>query len=184
MKARGLEVGAFLAWFIKTEHVPAPSAEPGDANASKQLGGVSLLAWSSGNCSAMSLFAHAALLPKEDQELLNKYLRSYIVFGEQFADSFDNLCILIFCGMRRHSKSRSGRPHSFAISSSAFQPFTRPHHVYRGIADRICQMGLRILPSRRSRHISLLHNVRNRSFFAFRTTSVCFTASDNGSHVT
>lgn len=82
MKARGLELGAFITWFVRTEHVPAPNcALPSRADNGEQSSGLCLLAWSAGNCVALSLFAYAHLLPKQDQELLNQYLRSYIIFG-------------------------------------------------------------------------------------------------------
>lgn len=75
VKARGLELGAFLAWLIRTTDIPAPSDNKTPS------GGLSVLAWSAGNCVTVSLFAHAESLPAEDQELLSRYILSYILFG-------------------------------------------------------------------------------------------------------
>ena len=81
MRANGLELGSFLTWFIRTELPPAYQSSS-DTEAGKPSGGVSLLAWSYGNCVAFSMFAYADLLPVDDQEVLARYLRSYILFGE------------------------------------------------------------------------------------------------------
>lgn len=81
IRARGLELGSFLTWFIRISNIPAPSSDPTESNADRQSGGLSVLAWSAGNCAALSFFAYAHLLPAQDQDLLAGYLRSYILFG-------------------------------------------------------------------------------------------------------
>ena len=73
LNARGLEIAAFLLWFIKKEKIPR--ATEGGA------GGLGLLAWSWGNTITMSFLAQAAKLPKDSQETLGVYVRSLIFFG-------------------------------------------------------------------------------------------------------
>lgn len=93
VKARGLELGAFLAWFIRTANIPAPA---NGADAGETSGGLSLFAWSGGNCIAMSLIAYADHLPEQDQELLERYLRSYIIFGAHSATLLDIMWRFIY----------------------------------------------------------------------------------------
>ena len=79
LKARGFELATFLRWFIEKESIPQiHTAAGGD----KAVGGLSILAWSGGNSQTMPLFAYADELPEETQALLDKYLRSFIMYGK------------------------------------------------------------------------------------------------------
>ena len=67
VKSRGVEIATFLLWYIKTNNIPSITQE-GDSD--KFTGGISLLSWSGGNFTTLSLFAHAADLPLNTKELL------------------------------------------------------------------------------------------------------------------
>lgn len=72
-----LEYARFLEWFIEHEK-PIPLKENADG---KRTGGVSLVFWSGGNGMGIGFFAYANLLPQRTREVLEKYLRSYILYG-------------------------------------------------------------------------------------------------------
>ncbi|KAL7280203.1 hypothetical protein ACG7TL_006622 [Trametes sanguinea] len=75
--ARGIEIAAFLRWFIDTNGIPPIKDTPGGSRS----GGLSLLAWSGGNCHALAMFAHIDKIPAETRSLLDAYLRTFIAFG-------------------------------------------------------------------------------------------------------
>ncbi|KAI9057477.1 alpha/beta-hydrolase [Trametes sanguinea] len=74
--ARGIEIAAFLRWFIETNGIPPIK----DSSEGTRSGGLSVLAWSGGNCHALAMFAHIDKLPVETRKLLGAYLRSFITF--------------------------------------------------------------------------------------------------------
>lgn len=74
---RGLEIAAFLVWFIRREKIP-----PYVHNLDKTSGGVSLLGWSWGNTMSLCFIARAKQLLREDRELLEAYLRTLVIYGE------------------------------------------------------------------------------------------------------
>ncbi|PCH43845.1 hypothetical protein WOLCODRAFT_164776 [Wolfiporia cocos MD-104 SS10] len=76
--ARGLEVGAFLAWFARTQDIPR--LQPVDEDQTQFTGGLALLGWSSGNCTTLSCLAHILQLPKEDRLHLENYMRHFFIF--------------------------------------------------------------------------------------------------------
>lgn len=80
--ARGLEIGAFIRWFIQAEHIPPISASL-RADDSRG-GGVSLLGWSAGNLQTIAFLAHAQDLPEETMRFLESYFRSLIIFNALF----------------------------------------------------------------------------------------------------
>ncbi|OBZ66589.1 hypothetical protein A0H81_13449 [Grifola frondosa] len=77
IRAQGIELGAFLAWFIDTQNIPRLSTSSGKEH---QTGGIAMLGWSSGNCITLSFLAHANKLPEKHRLLLDGYLRSFIIF--------------------------------------------------------------------------------------------------------
>ena len=79
VKTRGVEIATFLRWLIETENLP-PVTQVGGSD--ERTGGVSLLSWSGGNFKYLSLFAHAADLPSDTRDLLGKYLRNLILYGQ------------------------------------------------------------------------------------------------------
>ena len=81
MKQRGLEIAAFLRWYIREENIPMAPSPQEYHNASG--GGISLLAWSWGTAMAMSFLAQAATLPQQDRWRLGSYLRTMILLGER-----------------------------------------------------------------------------------------------------
>ncbi|KAH9890074.1 alpha/beta-hydrolase [Cubamyces lactineus] len=74
---RGMDIAAFIRWFIDTEGIP-PIRERPDGNA--RVGGLSLLSWSGGNLPTISMLAYAHQLPERTRTLLEAYLRSFIMF--------------------------------------------------------------------------------------------------------
>ncbi|KZT65132.1 alpha/beta-hydrolase [Daedalea quercina L-15889] len=77
LRQRGLEIAAFLCWYIQNENVPmAPSPHEYHSGGG---GGVALLAWSWGTAIAMSFLSQSATLPQQDRWRLGSYLRSLIL---------------------------------------------------------------------------------------------------------
>ncbi|KAJ8462240.1 hypothetical protein ONZ51_g11023 [Trametes cubensis] len=74
---RGMDIAAFLRWFIETEDIP-PIHERADDHA--LVGGISLLSWSGGNLPTISMLAHAGELPERTRTVLVTYFRSFIMF--------------------------------------------------------------------------------------------------------
>ncbi|KAI0732396.1 hypothetical protein C8Q72DRAFT_818612 [Fomitopsis betulina] len=74
---RGLEIAAFLRWYIREENIPMAPSPQEYHNAGG--GGISLLAWSWGTALAMSFLAQAAKLPQQDRWRLGSYLRTVIL---------------------------------------------------------------------------------------------------------
>jgi len=75
IRDRGIELSEFLLWLIKEGMVNKKVETP-----SGTTGGMSFLAWSSGNIMGFTFFAHLDELPKEDQELLGSYLRGVVIY--------------------------------------------------------------------------------------------------------
>ncbi|KZT65134.1 hypothetical protein DAEQUDRAFT_731758 [Daedalea quercina L-15889] len=73
IRARGLEIAAFLTWFIRQQMTP-PMSDDGRTG-----GGLALLGWSWGNAMTMVLMAQAPELPEDDRCLLNNRFRSLII---------------------------------------------------------------------------------------------------------
>ncbi|KZT68307.1 alpha/beta-hydrolase [Daedalea quercina L-15889] len=72
---RGLEISAFIMWFIRKENIP-----PFKLVGEKASGGISILGWSWGNTMTLSFVARARELPKEDQEFLETYMRTLVIY--------------------------------------------------------------------------------------------------------
>lgn len=76
MKQRAAEMAQFLAWFIDNEQIPPRSTDTGGVH-----GGISLLGWSLGNTTSLSLLAYADTLDPVLVKKLEGYLRKIVVFG-------------------------------------------------------------------------------------------------------
>ncbi|EPQ57249.1 hypothetical protein GLOTRDRAFT_73909 [Gloeophyllum trabeum ATCC 11539] len=73
LRELGLELAAFLAWYIRQASIP-PLGEEGAP------GGLTVLGWSSANATGLSAIANLDLAPDEDKELFRTYLRAYISY--------------------------------------------------------------------------------------------------------
>ncbi|KAI0081617.1 hypothetical protein K474DRAFT_1253038 [Panus rudis PR-1116 ss-1] len=77
------ELARFLLWFIETESIPPPCSEAhtrGSVN-----GGITLVGWSAGNHLTMCLLAYGAdILPQKQKNILQKYLKSYVMFESPY----------------------------------------------------------------------------------------------------
>lgn len=80
LRDRGIEIAAFLEWFIRSEDIPQTTTVVNGGSESF-VGGLSLLGWSSGNCVTMSVLAHVDAISAEHRHLLGQYLRSTIILG-------------------------------------------------------------------------------------------------------
>ncbi|CAL1703075.1 unnamed protein product [Somion occarium] len=79
VKKRVAEVGAFIVWLIQNENIPTPVG--GSVDDSKEKGGLSIAAWSSGSCLAVPFLAFAPeLIGKDSLDLIQKYLCSYVMY--------------------------------------------------------------------------------------------------------
>jgi hypothetical protein len=77
VRDQALELATFIARFIETEHIPAPKCIDG-----KTVGGISILGWSQGNVLLFGLLAHASALDSHTNSLLERYMRTPIVYGK------------------------------------------------------------------------------------------------------
>ncbi|KAH9945647.1 hypothetical protein B0H21DRAFT_860599 [Amylocystis lapponica] len=79
--ARGVEIAAFLEWFIKEHDIPPLSVVAGaDGTGDIVTGGVSVSGWSYGNAIILSFLAHADKLSGQTRDFLESYLRTYIIY--------------------------------------------------------------------------------------------------------
>ncbi|KDQ57501.1 hypothetical protein JAAARDRAFT_47456 [Jaapia argillacea MUCL 33604] len=78
MKDMGLEIAAFLEWYIKNQDVPRLSRSRVEGE--HDSGGVSLLAWSSGNATSLPMLAHVDKLSEESKTFLAGYLRTFVIY--------------------------------------------------------------------------------------------------------
>ncbi|KAM5538629.1 hypothetical protein V8D89_007658 [Ganoderma adspersum] len=109
VRARGLEIAAFLRWFVETEKIPECHVGGG--------GGLSLLSWSGGNCQTLSMLANADTLPEGTQKVLDGYFRTLIMYGMGTAFFDPKL-------------SPEDQAHHFALAvSSYYPPFTLPDKI-------------------------------------------------------
>ena len=67
----------FLAWFIEKEKIPLRFNDAGRAS-----GGISLLGYSLGNVTTLSMLAFASTLDPGLMKKLEPYLRKVIIFGK------------------------------------------------------------------------------------------------------
>ena len=123
IKSAALQIGTFVAKAITLLSLPAPSSD-------KDVGGVTVLGWSSGTLYMSSLLAHAADLPKEDKVLLEKYLRTVVMFGVSVPSLFDRSCLTADfrpCLVSNWSPYASCRPGSTSRKPIVFSN-ARCHH--------------------------------------------------------
>jgi len=75
LQERVLEYARFVEWFIEREQPPALQESKG-----KRAGGISAVFWSGGNGLGVAFLAYADLLPQHTREVLEKYIRSYVLY--------------------------------------------------------------------------------------------------------
>ncbi|EMD32087.1 hypothetical protein CERSUDRAFT_119069 [Gelatoporia subvermispora B] len=75
IRDRGIELSEFLLWLIKEGMVNKKVETP-----TGTAGGMTFLAWSSGNIMGFTFFAHLDELSKESQDLLGQYLRGVVIY--------------------------------------------------------------------------------------------------------
>ncbi|EIW51541.1 alpha/beta-hydrolase [Trametes versicolor FP-101664 SS1] len=123
IKNRGLEIAAFLRWFIEFQCIPPIEGAAG-------TGGVSLLAWSGGTCPTAAMFAHADKLPVETRKLLDTHLRSYIMYDPSGTiigqPRPPGLTVL---HPRRHASLDEQVADMALAVGSYYPPFTFPAHI-------------------------------------------------------
>ncbi|KAI0072578.1 hypothetical protein K474DRAFT_1711475 [Panus rudis PR-1116 ss-1] len=79
LKDRAKEIAKFVLWIITNENLPPPDAN--HSGGGRAEGGVSLVAWSSGNHLLLPFLALGGdFLSPQEQSLMGKYLRSYVMF--------------------------------------------------------------------------------------------------------
>ena len=89
LQQRGAELARFLAWFIDNEMIPPRSDDADEAS-----GGISLLGWSLGNVTTLSMLAFASTLDPGLIKKLELYLRKVIIFGESCDKEYEIVLIL------------------------------------------------------------------------------------------
>ncbi|KAH9937978.1 Alpha/Beta hydrolase protein [Amylocystis lapponica] len=77
IQKRGLELAAFIHWFIDTEEIPPVSltSTPGVLT-----GGFSVLGWSAGNFHTLSMVGNANAIPEDTRSLFENYFRTLVIF--------------------------------------------------------------------------------------------------------
>ena len=75
VRARALEFATFIKTFVEKEIIPKVSSD-------WKRGGITLMAWSSGNAYTLPLLSYADAIPEATRQFLEPYLRSLIVLGE------------------------------------------------------------------------------------------------------
>jgi hypothetical protein len=80
IREQALEIATFLVRFIEAEGIPAPKCIASGSD--KEVGGISLVAWSQGNAFLLSLLSNIALLDARTDALLERYLRVVFMYGE------------------------------------------------------------------------------------------------------
>ncbi|TCD60168.1 hypothetical protein EIP91_010615 [Steccherinum ochraceum] len=75
MKQRVKELAAFFAWYIQMENIPLKKEVNG-----RKTGGFSWVAWSGGNAFGISFFGLPEVIPEDQRQLIERYLRSYVMY--------------------------------------------------------------------------------------------------------
>lgn len=78
LRRLGRQIGSFMEYFVRTFAIPAPKTRS-DGEVS---GGLVLTTWSLSNLLSMSLLGNAHTLKQETKEILGKYWRKLIMYGE------------------------------------------------------------------------------------------------------
>jgi hypothetical protein len=74
MESIGRQVANFLLWFAETNKIPQISAN-------RRTGGISLMGWSFGNATTLSILGHPEAMPKDLYQRLEPYFRQLIMYG-------------------------------------------------------------------------------------------------------
>jgi hypothetical protein len=84
IREQALEIATFLVRFIEAEGISPPKRiAPGS---DKEVGGISLVAWSQSNAFLLSLLSNISLLDAYTDALLERYLRVVFMYGEPQSD--------------------------------------------------------------------------------------------------
>ncbi|KAI0341809.1 alpha/beta-hydrolase [Trametopsis cervina] len=75
LRDQAFEVASAIAQLIETQDIPAPQQD-----GERQLGGVSILAWSIANCVIYSLFSNIAQLDPRVSAVLDRHLRTFFMY--------------------------------------------------------------------------------------------------------
>ncbi|KAH9851679.1 alpha/beta-hydrolase [Lenzites betulinus] len=127
LQTRGLEIAAFVRWFIQTQDTPPIKEDP---ETKARTGGVSVLAWSGGTSFAVATFAHADKLDEETRRLLDAHLRTFILFDPSVTVVGHARPPGLIALSRNPSAPAEVQAAEFALAvSSYFPPFTLPECV-------------------------------------------------------
>lgn len=74
MERLGAEVAHLLIWFAETHNVPQISAD-------RKSGGISVMGWSMGSATSMSVLGCPEFVGKEAYTKLEPYFRQLILYG-------------------------------------------------------------------------------------------------------
>ncbi|THH31895.1 hypothetical protein EUX98_g2265 [Antrodiella citrinella] len=114
-----LEFATFLQWYIQHEDIPPVQVHH---SSGERSGGINLVAWSAGNTLFIPFFAMADSIPEKVRDMIEPYLRSYIVFDVPFyaigmpAPPSDK----VYCPLRDPALSESERVVAFPAWLSGY----------------------------------------------------------------
>lgn len=80
VRAQGKEIATFIKNFVAAENPPAVKEVDG-----KKTGGVAVMSWSLGNAWSLSLLANLEYIDDATRFVLEKWLRTFILYGERDA---------------------------------------------------------------------------------------------------
>ncbi|TCD62802.1 hypothetical protein EIP91_006395 [Steccherinum ochraceum] len=75
MKQRVKELAAFFVWYIRKENIPIQKEVDG-----RKTGGFTWIAWSAASAYGVSFFGFPEVIPENQQQLIEKYMRAYVLF--------------------------------------------------------------------------------------------------------
>lgn len=83
MEILAAEVAHLLVWFVETHNIPKASVD-------HKSGGLSIMGWSMGNTTSMSVFGYPEAVGQEAYVKLEPYLRQFILYGKRRYILFDD----------------------------------------------------------------------------------------------
>ncbi|OBZ68182.1 hypothetical protein A0H81_11984 [Grifola frondosa] len=133
LRACGLEIAAFMSWFIETENLP-PIAEPSDACSDGALtGGIALLGWSSGTCITMPVLAHADKMSDDMRKLFDAHFRSFILYDPSIISTGSTLSGKLYTPLEDESLTFQERMDKFSVYVSSY------YHPLRDLFNNLSQ---------------------------------------------
>ena len=138
---RGFEISAFVIWFIREENIP-----PFNLVGESASGGISILGWSWGNTMSLSFVARARELPKEDQEFLEAYVRTLVIYGEPIRQGHSSHALMCFCSMSNSFRTCAAlEPERYFLFRRDTQPHPRSNTDQGATGGGVSAVGLGIL---------------------------------------